>query len=490
MKSLMQTSGIEHAIFSHPLLQRLTRPHPSIQNPEIRFKSQLLATILASLLFIMGVILFFILMKLGSETASTSVIVLVILAVEYFLNRAGYYHLSAGLVALMLTVGLVVMPMIGVMSLGVIFASPLVLLFMAIFFPGRVAAGVFVLLLAGFLLLNVLYPAAPLEELSPITLRTDALMFLVLQGAFIFVLVYSRNLIESQRSVELLQLNSRLEETNQALQSATDTVRQSEAKWRAILANAPVFIAYTTLEGRVEFANRALGGTLEEILHKNIYDFMSPADMERVKQTVQQAIEQKTPGMYQMTRQLDDGQTAWYSTIVGPVTVDGQETGLTFISNDITEQVRAGQEREQLQQQVIDSQKQLLKELSTPVIPILDRVIIMPIIGSIDSSRAQDMTRALLAGISANRARYVVLDVTGVPVVDTGVAQHLSRTIQAARLKGAQTIVTGISDSIAETIVDLGMDWSDIETQRDLQTGLTSVMNQLRENANHDITVN
>ena len=104
----------------------------------------------------------------------------------------------------------------------------------------------------------------------------------------------------------------------------------------------------------------------------------------------------------------------------------------------------------------------------------------MPLIGSIDSPRARDLTRALLAGISQHKARVVILDVTGVPLVDSGIANHLHKTIQAAWLKGARTIVTGISEAVAETIVDLGIDWSKIETASDLQTGLAAVLTGLK----------
>jgi rsbT co-antagonist protein RsbR len=96
----------------------------------------------------------------------------------------------------------------------------------------------------------------------------------------------------------------------------------------------------------------------------------------------------------------------------------------------------------------------------------------MPLIGSIDTLRARDITRALLAGIREHRAQVVILDITGVPIVDTGVANHMNKTIQAARLKGAWAIVTGMSDAVAETIVDLGIDWGGVETLSDLQTGL------------------
>ena len=160
---------------------------------------------------------------------------------------------------------------------------------------------------------------------------------------------------------------------------------------------------------------------------------------------------------------------------------DENDTPVKMVAfmRDISEQKRAETEREQLQQEIIEAQRQALKELSTPIIPVMDGVIILPLIGAIDSYRARDITRSLLAGITEHRVRVVILDVTGVPVVDSSVADNLNKTIQAARLKGARTIVSGISDAVAETIVDLGIDWSQIDTVRDLQTGLRLAMENI-----------
>ncbi|MBN1221389.1 MAG: STAS domain-containing protein, partial [Anaerolineae bacterium] len=131
------------------------------------------------------------------------------------------------------------------------------------------------------------------------------------------------------------------------------------------------------------------------------------------------------------------------------------------------------------QQEVIEAQKRAILELSTPIIPVMDRIIVMPLIGSIDSLRARDITRTLLAGINQHRAKVVILDVTGVGIMDTGIVNHLNKTIQAARLKGARTIITGISDAVAEAIVDLGIDWSGVQTLGDLQTGLITALTAL-----------
>jgi len=149
------------------------------------------------------------------------------------------------------------------------------------------------------------------------------------------------------------------------------------------------------------------------------------------------------------------------------------------LEQEIIQREQAQQESERLQQEVIEAQQRAIRELSTPVIPLMQGIIVMPLIGSIDSMRAREITRSLLAGITQNRAKVVILDVTGVGVMDTGIVNHLNKAIQAARLKGAHTIVTGISEAVAETIVDLGIDWSDITTLSDLQTGLTVALRNL-----------
>ncbi len=150
----------------------------------------------------------------------------------------------------------------------------------------------------------------------------------------------------------------------------------------------------------------------------------------------------------------------------------GEVKGVVVLTEDVTERRSVAMEREALQRQIIAAQGQALKELSTPIIPIMEQILVMPLVGHIDNHRAKDLTRALLQGISQYRAREVILDITGVPLVDSEVAFHLNKTIQAARLKGVHTILTGISDAVAEAIVDLGIDWSGIETLRDLQSGL------------------
>jgi len=117
-------------------------------------------------------------------------------------------------------------------------------------------------------------------------------------------------------------------------------------------------------------------------------------------------------------------------------------------------------------------QQQAIRELSTPVLQLRAGELILPIIGMIDTQRARQITEALLRAIRANRARVVVMDITGVPAVDSKVANHLLQTVQAARLMGAAVIVTGLSAEIAQTLVTIGVDLSSLNTLSDLQSGI------------------
>lgn len=151
----------------------------------------------------------------------------------------------------------------------------------------------------------------------------------------------------------------------------------------------------------------------------------------------------------------------------------------TSLQGELSERERAEAERGRLQKEIIIAQQRAIQELSTPIIPVLDGIIVMPLIGSIDSLRAKDIMRSLLTGITSYQAKIVILDITGVLIVDSGVAGHLNKTIKAARLKGAHTIITGISEAVAETVVDLGIDWSKVNTLTDLQTGLIFALSHL-----------
>jgi rsbT co-antagonist protein RsbR len=139
-------------------------------------------------------------------------------------------------------------------------------------------------------------------------------------------------------------------------------------------------------------------------------------------------------------------------------------------ANRIANTVAGGfvQERER----IIRQQQEAIRELSTPVLQVREQLLILPIIGVLDSQRARQVTEQLLRAIRANRAKVVVIDITGVPTIDSTVANHLVQTVDASGLMGASVIITGLSSEIALTLVTIGLDLSKMNAVGDLQGGI------------------
>jgi rsbT co-antagonist protein RsbR len=259
------------------------------------------------------------------------------------------------------------------------------------------------------------------------------------------------------------------------------------ATFQTLTENATDAIGMTDQQGQVVYVNEAFCQLFDcddvsgKLGHLSITSLMPADEAARFQPIMAQVMHEGWSGEIKAQRQDGSLFEAWL-TIFPLQNETGEPTGTASIIRDMTGQKQAEAERAQLQQEIIEAQQHTLKELSTPIIPVAEApdgmgsIIVMPLIGSIDTMRARDITRALLKGISDYRAKIVIVDITGVPLVDSGVANYLNKTILAARLKGARTIVTGISDAVAETIIDLGIDWSGIETLSDLQTGLRAVL--------------
>jgi rsbT co-antagonist protein RsbR len=146
--------------------------------------------------------------------------------------------------------------------------------------------------------------------------------------------------------------------------------------------------------------------------------------------------------------------------------LDAYEPAANRIANTVA--VGFVQERER----IIREQQEAIRELSTPVLQVRERLLILPIIGVIDPQRARQLTEQLLRAIRSNRAKVVVIDITGVAAMDSQIANHLVQTVEASRLLGATVIVTGLSPEIAQTLVNIGVDLGKMNTVGDLQGGI------------------
>ena len=153
--------------------------------------------------------------------------------------------------------------------------------------------------------------------------------------------------------------------------------------------------------------------------------------------------------------------------------LDAYEPAANRIANTVA--VSFVEQRER----VIRQQQDSILELSTPVLQVRERLLILPIIGVLDSQRAHQLTEQLLLGIRSHRAKVVVVDITGVPDVDEAVANSLVRTVDASRLMGADVIITGLSAKIAQILVTIGVDLNKVHTVGDLQGGIEEAERRL-----------
>ena len=128
----------------------------------------------------------------------------------------------------------------------------------------------------------------------------------------------------------------------------------------------------------------------------------------------------------------------------------------------------------------VRKQQAAIRELSTPVLQIRPRLLLLPIIGAIDATRARDITETLLLAIRSHRAKVVVVDITGVATLDSKVANHLSQTVAAAKLMGAKVIITGLSPDVAQALVSLGVDLEKLSAVGDLEEGIEEAERLLR----------
>lgn len=177
------------------------------------------------------------------------------------------------------------------------------------------------------------------------------------------------------------------------------------------------------------------------------------------------------------------GQThgrVWENWYIPVRDAQGQVTSVVGISLDISE-VRHAEEALKEKLALIERQQRVISTLEAPIIEVWDRVLALPLLGVIDSARGASMMEGLLGEISRKRARFALLDLTGVEAVDAGTASHLLNLIRATRLLGTEGIITGIRPALAQMIVTLGLDLGDIVTLATLRNGIELCMQRIRD---------
>jgi anti-anti-sigma regulatory factor len=168
----------------------------------------------------------------------------------------------------------------------------------------------------------------------------------------------------------------------------------------------------------------------------------------------------------------------WTQTTLLPIYgPDRVVTHIGVLRRDVTDMVRQQREMEAAQQ-TLSEQQQMIESLSMPVVQVWDGILLVPLVGTIDARRSASITETLLLTIGEQQADVAIIDITGVPVVDTYVAQYLISTTRAAQLLGCQTALVGIRGEIAQSIVQLGIDLSNLRTLANLRVALQWALDQ------------
>jgi len=214
-------------------------------------------------------------------------------------------------------------------------------------------------------------------------------------------------------------------------------------------------------------AERLKGWTADEIIGQHFSKFYPPEDVQRGK-TEQELKEAAEHGRFEDEgwRLRKDGSRFWANVVITALRDEnGKLLGFGKLTRDLSERRQA---EERLKQQT----KETLEMATVPVVQVWDGILLVPIIGTLNSDRTQQLMEQLLHRVAATNSEVALLDITGVPTIDTQIAQHLIETISAVRLLGAEVILTGVRPIIAQTLVHLGIDLSNVMTRSSLAAGL------------------
>jgi rsbT co-antagonist protein RsbR len=289
-------------------------------------------------------------------------------------------------------------------------------------------------------------------------------------------------LLKNQISVPLV------ETTNTPKPTHTHNKQEHERLhlYEALLHNALDGVAVADLTGRMIYTNpafRVLSGFGDHADNSLMVDYFEPEDWDYLLTSLLPILHEKGVVQDRLRYRRYDG-SHFIGHISAFVIFDTQHNPIAqaVIVRDMTAQVEEEKLREQLQRELFEAQQNLLLELSTPLLPISNDVILMPVIGEVDTNRAQLLMETLLNGISRYQASMVIIDITGVKFADTHIANTLIQIARAAQLLGTRVVVSGIGPEMAQTFVALDTSLNEILTLSSLQSSIAYAFAQSRAN--------
>jgi PAS domain S-box-containing protein len=287
-----------------------------------------------------------------------------------------------------------------------------------------------------------------------------------------------------EREEALARVNAELE---RRVAERTAELHKKGLLLGSVIDNLPAAFFVKDTEGRYLLANRQiaelLGMDRAEVIGKRDSDLFPPEVVSKWREHELRILSEGSRMEKELLVPTSEGLRT-HLAVGFPVRDElGNIIALGGIGTDITERKRAAEEREALQAQIIEAQRAAIRELSTPLIPLAQGVVVMPVVGIIDSVRAQQIMETLLSGIVSQQAQVAILDITGLQTVDTQIADALLRAARAAGLLGAEVMLTGIRPEVAQVLVQLGVDMSSIITQSTLQAGVAAALRRLHTRA-------
>ncbi|WP_437489867.1 STAS domain-containing protein [Sorangium sp. So ce1014] len=252
-------------------------------------------------------------------------------------------------------------------------------------------------------------------------------------------------------------------------------LREAQVILRAILDNMPITVCMYDREGIFTFHDgkglEAVGVKPGQFLGTSVLELF--ANVPETLEVNRQALAGKSA--YNV---YDGHGTAWETWHVPVRDSNGEPDGMLTLSLDGSMAKRREQEL-QAKIDLIEKQQKVIRDLSTPIIEVWDKVLTLPMVGVVDSLRISEVMDNLLSAIVNKNARFAILDLTGVDAVDTRTAGYLIEMIKAIRLLGAEGIITGIRSNVAQTMIALGLDLSGVTTVGNLRAGLKLCMRRM-----------
>jgi len=275
---------------------------------------------------------------------------------------------------------------------------------------------------------------------------------------------------------------------NVVIQDVTERLRaeraqqESEDRWRTLAELAPLPLAVhrnAILLWVNAAAVKLLGGTgPEQFVGMNVLDLVHPDDRPVVVDRVRQGALQDhaLPPLEERYLRLDGG-LVYLEVAAQPIVFEGERaTQIALVDVTARKKAEEAERRSAAQAEVIQAQEDMLRALSTPLIPLGEGAIVMPLVGRVTGERAERILEALAEGVVAQQARVAIVDVTGVPEMDAAVADALVRAARAIRLLGADVVLTGLGPGAARALVEIGADLGGIATRGTLRDGIVHAL--------------